>query len=185
MRAWPGLMVLALIGMSALGEAQSPTPAAPQPLPLRPLWQPEQARAIRQWQVTGPTTMQLSQLLPAAWRDFTSWQDQVNLAAPAGPVPALAGRRVAATTVTSAAAREALVSVGSGPGYRLWLNGALVGEGPGSPAYYPDAMRHPVQLRAGENRLVIELNTAGEANFSVRLLEPAEAPSQPTRLAPG
>jgi dienelactone hydrolase len=163
--------MLALLGLSAVGQARTPPAPAP-PAPLRPLWQPERAWAIRQWQVTGPTTQRLDQLPAAAWSDFTSWQDQVSLPAPAGPASAPAARRFAAATLTSAAAREALVSVGSGPGYRLGLNGAPVGEGPGSPAFHPDAWRHPVQLRAGDNRLVIELRTAAEANFSIRLLDP-------------
>ena len=185
MRAWAGLVALALLGMAALGQAQPPAPsAATPPPPLRPLWQPEQARAIRQWQVTEPTTQQLSQLLPGAWRDFTSWQDQVNLPAPAGPVSALARHRFAAATVTSTSARDALVSVGSRPGYRLWLNGELVGDGPGAPAFYPDGWRHPVHLRAGENRLVLELSTAGEANFSVRLLGPGTVLPPRRAIAP-
>jgi dienelactone hydrolase len=183
MRTWPGLVILALFGMGALGQAQTP-PAQFPPPPLRPLWQPEQARPIRQWQVTGPTMEQLDQLPQAAWSSFTSWQDQVSLPAPAGPAPAPAAHRFAAATLTSAAAREALVSIGSGSGYRLWLNGAPVGDGPGGPAFYPDAWRHPVHLNAGANRLVIELRTAGTANFSVRLLEPGTVLPPPRAIAP-
>jgi hypothetical protein len=183
MRAWLGLVVLALFGISAGGQAQTPPPSTPPP-PIRPLWQPDEARAIRQWQVTGPTTQLLPQLLPAAWSDFTSWQDQVYLPPSASPESAPATHRFAAATLTSAAARDALVSVGSGPGYRLWLNGEIVGEGSGSLAFYPDAWQHRVHLRAGENRLVMELRTAGEASFQVRLLEPGTVLPPRRTIAP-
>ncbi|HTU13538.1 MAG TPA: prolyl oligopeptidase family serine peptidase, partial [Allosphingosinicella sp.] len=119
---------------------------------------------------------------------FISWQDQVSLPPPAaaapGAPPGRSLRRYAAATVSSAEARDALVSLGSMAGYQLWLNGALAGEGPGAPAYYPDAAQHPVRLRAGENRLVLELMTAAGANFSARMLEPGTALPPRRAIAP-
>jgi dienelactone hydrolase len=182
--------IVAMLGLAAAAGAQPPAsaPAPTPPPPLRPLWQPEQARPIRQWQVTDPLSVPLERVPDPAWSNFTSWQDQVNLPAPAeaarGAAPGGGLHRFAAATVTSATARDALVSVGSGPGYRLWLNGAIIGEGPGSPAFYPDAAQHPVHLRAGNNRLAIELMTAGEANFQVRLLAPGAVLAPRRAIAP-
>jgi poly(3-hydroxybutyrate) depolymerase len=138
--------------------------------------------------VTAPVVSPAEDLPASAWTAFTSWQDQVNLPAPAeappGPPPGRTIHRFAAATVTSATARDAVVSVGSGGPYRLWLNGAPAGEGAGSPAFYPDAGQHPVRLRPGDNRLVIELMTAGGANFSARLLAPGTVLPPRRTIAP-
>lgn len=165
------------LGLAAAAGSQPPSPPSPAPPPsLRPLWQPEQAWPIRQWRVTGVVVAPADELPASAWAPFTSWQDQVSLPAPSeappGAPPGRSLRRFVAAAVTSDTARDVLVSVGSGPTYRLWVNGTLAGEGPGAPAYYPDAWQHLVRLQAGENRLMIELATAGGANFSARVLEP-------------
>lgn len=180
MRGWLGWGVVALLGFAAAVQAQPP-PAPP--LPERPLWQPDQAWYIRQWQVTGATSAQLAQVPASAWSGHASWQDQVNLPAPAGETPPGA-HRFAAATVTSAEARDVLVSVGSAPGHRVWLNGAPVGRAGALPAYYPDAVRHPARLRAGDNRLVIELDAPGAATFSVRLLAPGAVLPPRREIAP-
>lgn len=187
-----GLFVL--LGATAMAgaqppAAQTPAPSPPSPPPpLRPLWQPEQAWYIRQWQVTGPVVSPADDLPTAAWNPHISWQDEVYLGPPAdappGAPPGRTLHRFAAATVTSPTEREAALSIGSSTAWRVWLNGELAGQNEGAPAFFHDAVRHPVRLRAGENRLVIELATAGAATFSARLLEPGAALPPRLMIAP-
>lgn len=78
----------------------------------------------------------------------------------------------AACYVKSDSDREAVLTIGSDDGYKLFLNGEMVGTLQTYRGCKPDENRHPVRLKKGWNRLLvkIEQETGGYA-FALRFLD--------------
>jgi len=67
-----------------------------------------------------------------------------------------------ARTIISPAEREVYLVVGNNDGYRLYLNGELVGEADEQVWWTPFNNTHAVRLRAGENHLLVALVKRGD-----------------------
>src|SRR5260370_35054632 len=68
---------------------------------------------------------------------------------------------------------DALISLGSDTGVRVWVNGALVHSRTTSDGFVFDRDRIPVHLNRGENRLLLKFeHHSGPWRFAVRVLEP-------------
>lgn len=89
----------------------------------------------------------------AQWWRRTAADGRLDLHPPAGPQDRICV--FARTVVTSPAAREATLLLGSDDGCRVWLNGELVLESIAHRHLTPDEFRVPIRLAAGENVLVI------------------------------
>jgi len=79
------------------------------------------------------------------------------------------------TEVESIHARDAVISLGSDDGIRVWLNGAVVHENETGRGYSPDADTATVKLKVGMNRILVKVDNyvagwgfglgVSEANF--------------------
>ena len=79
--------------------------------------------------------------------------------------------------VTPDAETKALLKLGSDDGYKLWLNGELVGERPTGRMLKVDDETHEVTLRQGVNRIVFKVMNGGSRWAGVvRLTSPDGAP---------
>ena len=69
-------------------------------------------------------------------------------------------------------ARDALLSLGSDDGIRVWLNGVIVHENETGRGYTPDADTAPVKLKAGINRILVKVdNYIGGWGFGMGVSE--------------
>ena len=74
--------------------------------------------------------------------------------------------------VESIHARDALLSLGSDDGIRVWLNGVIVHENEIGRGYTPDADTAPVKLKAGINRILVKVdNYIGGWGFGMGVSE--------------
>ena len=116
-----------------------------------------------------------------SWQDLHSTESMVslkNIALPsrgiiAGP-PSSVCAYVACTIEPSEPRRVAAVklAVGSDDGYKLWLNGKLVGQLEDCRAAAADQEVYPVQLVKGENRILLKVfQSVGGWAFCVRFLD--------------
>ena len=121
-----------------------------------------------------------------AWRDLHSTESIVslkNVALPsrgitAGP-PSSVCAYVACTVEPSEPRRVAAVklAVGSDDGYKLWLNGKLVGQLEDCRAAAVDQEVYPVRLVKGENRILLKVfQSVGGWAFCVRFLDSQDKP---------
>lgn len=76
--------------------------------------------------------------------------------------------------------RPARLLVGGDDGVRVWLNGELVIDRPGSLAIAPDTASATVQLRQGRNEILVQSQQAGgDWGFALRLTDPDGTPLGP------
>ncbi len=150
-----------------------PVPAAattpPQSEPLR-TWRLSPRYTNPEWypitQVSAPPEQHLADLPEADW---------TPVEAPAAGVPVVdlgtnneaeIGDVVyAATTIDSAAAREAALHFGASGQAQLWLNGEPLGYVPNEKGIRRDELVAPIKLQAGENNLVIKLRRFWERHW--------------------
>jgi hypothetical protein len=105
------------------------------------------------------------------WRPVTAFHDPVDVAQGLSG-SARIGVSYAFRTFTRASAGQAQIALGSDESVRVWVNGRFVHEHLGPRALVPDEDRIVVDLRAGENVLLVKAaQTAGPWTFCVRVLE--------------
>ncbi|HZF16094.1 MAG TPA: PHB depolymerase family esterase [Steroidobacteraceae bacterium] len=169
--------------------------AIPDP-PMRALWSRSDVRFLRHWTGLGPLAQPLADEAnlrppagPSAWRPLTSWGDVIYLADMLG-APQYRGASAsvetayAHTTVTRARDGDALLSFGSSVPARIWVNGALVRELSAKRRFTPDEDRLRVQLKHGENSILIATeHTSGPWMLALRVLEPGTV-LPPPRVSP-
>jgi predicted esterase len=207
-------LVVAAATWPARSLAQAPAPRAENAdAARRDLWSRGDARFLRQWLVAGPVAGSLGQdssapadmgaLKPAPgaafttgagedlhWLPHTSWQDTVNLAEATGA--RLFRGRSAPTEVAFAAAvlkrereGDAVLSVGSDGGVRVWVNGRLVHASRSERLFRFDDEQVPVQLVKGDNPLLLQLeHRTGPWSLAVRVLEPGTLFQPRTEIVP-
>lgn len=114
------------------------------------------------------------------WHSQKSWGDVVAF-------DDLAGSRDGAvacafTKITRSTAGKALLSVGSGDGIRVWLNGKLVLSKDGLRALTLDEDQREVELNAGENTLLVKVSA--RKTFSARVLAPGTVAVRKQEIGP-
>ena len=173
--------------------------------PLRDLWSPAESRFLRIWRMLGPVSGPLADDALASaggeaaavasdepvriggselrWITSVSWGDTVDVAGALGrPQYRGASSVPEAAYAYAAIPREregdAILSLGSDGGVRIWVNGTAVHQSAGGPGFSFDAERIPVHLERGENRILLKLaHRSGPWRFALRVLEPgATAP---------
>ncbi|WP_288612109.1 sugar-binding domain-containing protein [uncultured Victivallis sp.] len=83
----------------------------------------------------------------------------------------------AACYVKSETERDAVLTIGSDDGYKIWLNGDMIGKLRTYRGCKPDENRIPVRLKAGWNRLLVKIEQeTGGYEFALRFLDPAGKP---------
>jgi dienelactone hydrolase len=102
------------------------------------------------------------------WHSQKSWSDDVTFGD-------LSGARdgdvaYAFARLTRQTAGQALLSIGSRDGVRVWLNGRLVLSRDGLRSATPDEDQVPVEMEAGENALLVK--TLADGKLYARVLEP-------------
>ncbi len=165
--------------------------------PMRDLWSRGDTRVLRQWLLLGPVpgTLEVDELAAnggeasvhpasgdAGWT--TRWTPQSWGLDPTRMNEVLRSpqyRGSAAAPEVGYAFRviqreregDALISLGSDTGVRVWVNGALVHSRTTSDGFAFDRDRIPVHLNRGENRLLLKFeHHSGPWRFAVRVLEP-------------
>ena len=79
----------------------------------------------------------------------------------------------AVCTVNAPTARKDTLLIGSDDGIKVWINNELVWEHPIQRGMVPDSDRVDVELKAGENLLLIKLEQRiGDIGFALRFLDP-------------
>jgi len=159
-------------GVSAL--ILRPVPAAattpPEPEPLR-TWRASPRYANPDWypitQVSAPPEQRLTDLPEGGW---------TPVEAPVGGIPVVnlgTGKEAeigdvvyAATTIDSQAARGAILHFGSSSQAQLWVNGKPLAYVPNEKGLRRDELLTPIELRAGENRLVVKLQRFWERHWT-------------------
>jgi dienelactone hydrolase len=176
-----GVPVAALLsGVFANVSAQD-APASKLKEEMRQPWQRGETNFQRQWKIAGPfkCTLEAACLGPVPeatarptegsveWRDLKTWGDAVNFEDFQGSRDGAVG--FAFATVNRANAGKAILSLGTGGGVRVWVNGRQVRAWDGARSLTPDEDQIEVDLAAGPNTLLIKAgaNTA----FTVRILE--------------
>ncbi len=172
---------------AALGQEPAPRPKLKDEMRLP--WTRGDAAYLRQWLVVGPFACALeadclggeAAAAPAdgqevkrpdgasvRWHGQKAWSDDAAF----GDLPGAGAGSVAYAfaKVARASAGPALLSIGSRDGIRVWLNGRLVLSRDGLRSATPDEDRVPVEMRAGENTLLVK--AAADATFFARVLEP-------------
>lgn len=190
--------------------ADSPAPATSHLKDeMRQPWSRSDERFIRHWQVLGEIPLAddfekdplaaaggESALAPKeaapvvlpngtklTWRPVTAWGDAADLSDGVGLKRDLVG--YAFTKISRAAAGKALLSFGSDESARVWVNGQLVLDrrGPRSLAFDQDQVE--IDLRAGDNALLIKLEQrTGAWNFAARVLAPGAIPPRVEEISP-
>ena len=203
---WAAALAVAWLGRASAEEA---APAAKTKLKdeLRLPWTRGDQGYIRRWLVLGPIPGDLatdglksqggergirpregmelkrSDGSAAKWHGLTAWADAVGLEALGGDQDGVVGYAFA--TVTRASAGKALLSVGSDEGIRVWLNGKLVLSRDGLRAMVPDEDQVPVDMLAGDNRLLVKVpQHIGPWSFCVRVLEPGTIVKRRAEIGP-
>lgn len=176
---------------------------------LRELWNRGSERFQRQWLIAGPVSAEVAetvdplQLEPAAGRQLTtrdpaakwvaqsSWSDVTDVNASPSRAPDIDDRVIdrfvfVAGTLANAAAGAAELSIGSERAYSVWLNGKLVHTRQTAHAFAPDQERIGVELRAGNNQVLLRLHetSAGQSQFSLRAVPPGAALKRIDEVAP-
>lgn len=83
----------------------------------------------------------------------------------------------AACYVKSETERDAVLTIGSDDGYKIWLNGDMIGKLRAYRSCKPDENRIPVRLKAGWNRLLVKIEQeTGGYEFALRFLDPDRKP---------
>lgn len=127
------------------------------------------------------------------WKEYGSEGDRVNLSdALVQPgFPGLEGALqyvfgYAACYVESETDRDAVLTIGSDDGYKLWLNDKLIAAKRVYRGCKPDSEKYPVRLKAGWNRVLVKVEQDdGGYEFAIRLLDDEGKPLKPRiRLAP-
>jgi poly(3-hydroxybutyrate) depolymerase len=134
-------------------------------------------------------TPDLTHALPGgarvSWKSFSSWSDAVSLDEAMGASPDATGVAYAFTTLKRAEAGQALISLGSDDGVRVFLNGALVHEHLGRRPLVLDEDRVLVPMLAGENAILVKVEQRrGPWSFALRVLEPGTELALATELGP-
>ncbi len=132
------------------------------------------ARAIREWRVTGDPSSDVRN-----WKRYTSFGDVGDLAAAAGSAAPV---YAAAVTVKADGAKKGFLWAGfSGKG-TVELNGRQIMAEDGSPRTRVGQYKQPIELQAGENKLVFKVNsTDGKASLGAFLSGPGERRRQHER----
>jgi dienelactone hydrolase len=108
----------------------------------------------------------------AAWKEFTSPVDIVDLTTTFPGRPGADVVAYAYTTVERPAAGKALLSLGSDDGVAIWLNGQRVFYNPASRGASPDQDQVEVDMQAGTNRLLLKVDqSSGGWGFVLRVLD--------------
>lgn len=114
------------------------------------------------------------------WHPQKSWDDVLAFDDLTGPKDAAIA--CAFTKVSRAAAGQALLSVGSGDGIRVWLNGKLVLSRDGLRSLTPDEDQVEVDMKAGDNALLIKVSA--RKAFCARVLEPGTVVLRRAEIGP-
>lgn len=192
---------------SSMSSADS---AALDPVQIEParrdLWSRGSERFHKQWLVAGALLPDVANRADAAtiepregqafgadavnvrWKAHTSWNEITDLNAIVG-APGGAGRRIAfvAGTVSRKQAGPADLSIGAQGPISVWLNGQRVHERTESHAAFAhDSERIPVQMRQGENALLLRLEQVDPNAwpFTVRIVEPGALLARPEVIVP-
>ncbi len=202
-------VLLGVFSVSVYAEPAAEKPATHLKDEMRVPWSRSNERFIRHWQVLGeiplaadfekdplaaaggeaalvadekaPVTLPAGKKL--AWRAVTAWGDAVDLSDGVGLKRDLVG--YAFTKVSRAAAGKALLSFGSDESARVWINGTLVLDRRGPRPLAFDEDRVEVDLRAGDNNLLVKLEQhTGPWNFAVRVLESGAIPPRVDEISP-
>ena len=198
-----GAAVLTAAVGASIALAQAP-PAPPKPTlkeELRMPWARGGTDFLRQWLVVGPFAGGLdtdglggeAAAAPAEgqevkhadgtslrWHAQKAWSDDVSF----GDLPGAGAGSVAYAfaKVSRPTAGPALLSLGSRDGIRVWLNGAPVLSKDGLRSATPDEDRVPVEMKAGENTLLVK--AAADATFFARVLEPGAVLARKVEIGP-
>jgi dienelactone hydrolase len=165
--------------------------------PMRDQWSRGDTRVLRQWLLLGPVpgTLEVDEFAanggeasvrpaPGDAGSTTRWTPQSWGLDPTRMNEVLRSpqyRGSAAAPEVGYAFRvlqreregDALISLGSDTGVRVWVNGALVYSRTTSDGLVFDHDRIPVHLNRGENRLLLKFeHHSGPWRFAVRVLEP-------------
>lgn len=114
------------------------------------------------------------------WHSQKAWDDVLTFDDMAGLKDAAIA--CAFTKLTRPATGKALLSVGSGDGIRVWLNGKLVLSKDGLRSLTPDEDQIEVDMNAGDNALLIKVSAT--RSFSIRVLEPGTVVARRTEIGP-
>lgn len=108
----------------------------------------------------------------AAWKEFASPTDIVDLSGAFAGRPGVDVVAYAYTTVERPAGGKALLSLGSDDGVVIWVNGERAFYNPASRGASPDQDQVEVDMKAGVNRLLIKVDqTSGGWGFVLRVLD--------------
>ena len=207
----PGLLAVLTCAGAISGYGQT-APAPKLKEEMRNPWVRSDERFLRRWQVSGELPMAVAQealsqdpfaatggeatLNPSnpsrpkqpdgsvlKWRAVTSWGDAIDLSDGNGLKRDLVG--YAATTIIRSAAGKARLCLGSDEGMRAWMNGALVLDRPGARPLAFDEDQVEVELKAGENLLLVKVEQrTGPWSFAARVLESGAIAPRVQEIAP-
>lgn len=177
----------------------------------RELWTAGESRFLRHWLMLGPVPGELTadadgaastaapaagqrQAFPAgrtlAWAPQASWGDIVDVALLL-TTAAYRGSHAAPERVYAFGllhcerAADAVLSLASDSGLRVWLNGVPIGAQSGQRTLRLDQERVPMHLEKGDNRLLLALaHASGPWRFAARLLAPGQALPPRDELTP-
>lgn len=172
----------------------------------RDLWSSGSERYHKQWLIAGTLSPDLANrtdvatLKPAAgqafgadvanvrWKPHTSWGAVADLNTVVG-APANRERRIAfvAGLVSRERAGAADLAIGAQGPLAVWLNGKLVHERTSShPAFARDNERIAVQMKQGENTLLLRLEQAEPSSwpFTARVVESGALLDRPEVIVP-
>jgi poly(3-hydroxybutyrate) depolymerase len=198
-----------VLSIPCAGQASSEPSQGPFEPVLRELWNRGSERFHRQWLIAGPVAAQVAstvdplQLEPAAgeqltardpgvkWATQVSWSDVTDVNTGASRAPETDGRSVdrfvfVAGTLSNSSPGPAELAIGSERAYSVWLNGKLVHSRNTAEAFSPDTDRVPVELRAGDNQLLLRFHetSAGPSPFSLRAVPPGAALKKVDEITP-
>jgi uncharacterized protein (DUF362 family) len=123
------------------------------------------ARANRDWRVTGDPAQ-----APRDWKKFTSFGDMLNLNTAAGDAPSYS----VMATVRSDGARKGSLWLGLTGAGTVELNGQKILQEESQTRFRIGQFRQDVELRAGDNQLVIKIQPAnGKAALGAFIANPA------------
>jgi dienelactone hydrolase len=165
---------------------------------MRQPWQRGNTDYLKRWLVTGPITCDLpsdciggeADMRPTdgadqkvakgeatKWRRTDSWDDWVDFGdAKDGQIA------YAFANVTRDKAGKARVSIGSGDGLRVWLNGKLILSRDDRRTQNPDEDALDVDFQAGDNALLVKAGAT--SSIAVRVLEVGATLPRRAEIAP-
>jgi dienelactone hydrolase len=114
------------------------------------------------------------------WHSQRSWSDEVGFEGLTGPRDSAVA--YAFTNVGRSKTGNALLSLGSSDGIRVWVNGKLVLARDGMRSSIPDEDQVEVPMVAGDNRVLIKVSAAG--TFYARVLEPGSVLPRRVEIGP-